>query len=80
MYGLLHAKRIETLKLEIEREKSLSICEKIQERITRLASAIAIIKVGASTEVEMIFFTGLTWGKNVIRLEGAEKAGKGRNL
>lgn len=47
-------KRIETLKLEIEREKSLSICEKIQERITRLASAIAIIKVGASTEVEMI--------------------------
>ena len=47
-------RRIETLKLEIEKEKSLSICERIQERITRLASAIAIIKVGGSTEIEMI--------------------------
>ena len=47
-------KRIETLKLEIEREKSLAVCEKIQDRITRLASAIAIIKVGGATEIEMI--------------------------
>ena len=46
--------RIETLKSEIEKEKSLSICERIQERITRLVSAIAIIKVGGSTEIEMI--------------------------
>ena len=46
--------RIETLKSEIDREKSLSLCEKIQERITRLASAIAIIKVGGSTEIEMV--------------------------
>ena len=38
--------RIETLKSEIKQEKSLSLCEKIQDRITRLASAIAIIKVG----------------------------------
>ena len=29
-------------------------CERIQERITRLASGIAIIRVGAFTEVEMI--------------------------
>jgi len=32
----------------------MSDCEKIQERITRLASGIAIIKVGAPTEIEMI--------------------------
>jgi chaperonin GroEL len=30
------------------------LCERIQERITRLASGVAIIRVGASTEVEMI--------------------------
>jgi len=47
-------KRIEDLKSQIESEESLNICEKIQERITRLASAIAIIKVGGLTEVEMI--------------------------
>jgi chaperonin GroEL len=29
-------------------------CEKIQERITRLASGVAIIRVGAATEIEMI--------------------------
>ena len=46
--------RIESLKAQIETEESLNICEKIQERITRLASAIAIIKVGGLTEVEMI--------------------------
>ena len=46
-------KRIESLKQQIEQEESLNICEKIQERITRLASAIAIIKVGGLTEVEM---------------------------
>ena len=47
-------KRIQLLKQEVEEEPSLSKCEKIQERITRLASAIAIIKVGGLTEVEMI--------------------------
>ena len=35
-------------------EESLNVCQKIQERITRLASAVAIIKVGGLTEVEMI--------------------------
>ena len=29
-------------------------CDKIQERITKLASGVAVIKVGAATEVEMI--------------------------
>ena len=47
-------KRILSLKQDLEEEPSLSKCEKIQERITRLASAIAIIKVGGLTEVEMM--------------------------
>jgi chaperonin GroEL len=47
-------KRLEALKQQIEQEESLNVCEKIQERITRLGSAIAIIKVGGLTEVEMI--------------------------
>ena len=46
--------RITTLKTEHEDTESLHECERIQERITRLASGIAIIRVGASTEVEMI--------------------------
>jgi chaperonin GroEL len=47
-------KRISSLKQDLEEEPSLSKCEKIQERITRLASAIAIIKVGGLTEIEMM--------------------------
>ncbi len=47
-------KRIEALKTEIAQTESLRDCEKIQERITRLASGIAVIRVGAATEVEMI--------------------------
>ena len=46
--------RIETLKAELEDTESMHECERIQERITRLASGIAIIRVGASTEIEMI--------------------------
>ena len=46
-------KRIEDLKQEIEHTESLHECERIQERIVRLASGIAIIYVGAPTEVEM---------------------------
>ena len=47
-------KRIEALKIELEQTESMYECERIQERITRLASGIAIIRVGGSTEVEMI--------------------------
>jgi len=47
-------KRIAAIKDEIEQEKSLHVCELLQERISRLASTIAIIKVGGSTEIEMI--------------------------
>ena len=47
-------KRIEVLKEQIKNESDMSICKRAQERINRLISAVAIIKVGAATEVEMI--------------------------
>ena len=46
-------KKIEALKTEIQQTESLKACERIQERITRLASGIAVIRVGAATDVEM---------------------------
>tara|TARA_R110000824_G_scaffold555_4_gene3588 strand:- start:5117 stop:6697 length:1581 start_codon:yes stop_codon:yes gene_type:complete len=47
-------KRIDALKVEIQQTDSLTECERIQERITRLASGVAVIRVGAATEIEMI--------------------------
>lgn len=47
-------KQIEALKAEIQQTDNLKACERIQERITRLASGVAVIKVGAATEVEML--------------------------
>ena len=47
-------KQIDALKVEIKQTENLRECERIQERITRLASGVAVIRVGASTEVEMI--------------------------
>ena len=47
-------KRIESLKSEIKQTEELHECRKLQRRITRLASGVAIIKVGAPTEIEMI--------------------------
>ena len=47
-------RRIESLKVEISQTEDIYECERIQERITRLASGIAVIKVGGSTEIEMI--------------------------
>ncbi len=46
--------KIELLKAEVQTIKDLHEAEKIQERITRLASGVAIIRVGGTTEVEMI--------------------------
>jgi len=46
--------RIDSLKAELEQTESLYECERIQERITRLASGVAIIRVGGLTEIEMI--------------------------
>jgi chaperonin GroEL len=45
--------RIESLKAEIEQTDDIHECEKIQRRITRLASGVAIIKVGGTTESDM---------------------------
>lgn len=48
-------KHIENLKAQIaDPSNSIESCTRIQERITRLASGVAIIRVGAATEVEMI--------------------------
>jgi len=47
-------KTIDLLKAEIRETDSLHDCERIQERITRLASGIAVIRVGAASEVEMV--------------------------
>ena len=46
-------KQIDKLKVEIEQTDNLQECEKLQNRITRLASGVAIIRVGGTTEVEM---------------------------
>jgi len=46
--------RIETLKVQLQETDDLGACERIQERITRLLSGVAIIKVGAPTEIEMV--------------------------
>ena len=47
-------RQIEALRIEVSQTESMNEAERIQERITRLASAIAVIRVGAATEVEMI--------------------------
>ncbi len=48
------SRRINDLKEDLIDEGNLHECEKIQDRIARLASGIAIIRVGGATEVEMI--------------------------
>ena len=45
---------IGTIRALIQQTDNLSECERLQERITRLASGVAVIRVGAQTEVEMI--------------------------
>lgn len=47
-------RQIDDLKADLIEEDNLHECEKIQDRIARLASGIAIIRVGASTEIEMV--------------------------
>ena len=46
--------RIETIKNMIRQTDNLIECNKLQERITKLAAGVAVINVGAPTEVEMI--------------------------
>ena len=47
-------KKIEALKSEIKQAEDLTECRRLQERVARLASGVAVIKVGGATEVEMI--------------------------
>ena len=46
--------KIDSLKSEIKQTEDMEQCRALQRRITRLNSGVAIIKVGAPTEVEMI--------------------------
>jgi chaperonin GroEL len=45
--------RVEQVKVEIERSTSDYDSEKLQERLAKLAGGVAIIRVGAATEVEL---------------------------
>ena len=45
--------KIESLKAQIAETESMDECERIQGRIVRLSSGVAVIRVGGSTEVEM---------------------------
>ena len=45
--------KIQSLKADIENTESLPECERIQGRVTRLSSGVAVIRVGGATEVEM---------------------------
>jgi len=47
-------KKIESIKSEIKQTEDIEECRKLQMRITRLSSGVAVIKVGGITEVEMI--------------------------
>jgi chaperonin GroEL len=44
---------ISALKAQIEQTDDLKACERLQDRIVRLSSGVAVIHVGGSTEVEM---------------------------
>lgn len=46
-------KRVEEIKAQIERAESPYAKEKLQERLARLAGGVAIINVGANSELEM---------------------------
>jgi len=46
--------QIDLIRDQISATDEIHECERLQERITRLASGIAIIRVGAMTEIEMI--------------------------
>jgi len=51
-YDLVEDK-ISQIRTDIENSTDLIACEKMQDRITRLGSGVAVIRVGGSTEVEM---------------------------
>ena len=67
-------KQIENLKVELEQTDNLRECERIQERITRLASGVAVIRVGAPTEaVRAAQLEGIVPGGGVALLRAIPK-------
>jgi chaperonin GroEL len=46
--------RINIIKEEIKQTENLDLCEKLQDRIVRLSSGIAIIRVGGMSETEVL--------------------------
>ena len=46
-------RRIELLKAQLEETESLHEAERIQERVTRLSSGVAVIRIGGATEIEV---------------------------
>ena len=46
--------RIEKIQNQIDETDDLHVAQRMQDRITRLSSGVAIIKVGANSEVEMV--------------------------
>ena len=46
--------RMDSIRQQIEESESLEHAKVLQERLTRLSSGVAIIRVGAPTEIEMI--------------------------
>ncbi len=47
------AERVQQIRAQIEESTSEYDKEKLQERVAKLAGGVAVIKVGAATEVEM---------------------------
>lgn len=46
--------RVEDLRKQVVEAETLTDAEQIQDRVTRLSSGVAIIRVGAPTEIEMV--------------------------
>ena len=63
---------IESLKSRVESCDSLHDAERLQDRITRLASGVSVIRVGGATEVEMV--------EKKHRVEDALEAGRSAQL
>jgi chaperonin GroEL len=47
------AERVQQIRAQIEESTSEYDKEKLQERVAKLAGGVAVIKIGAATEVEM---------------------------
>jgi chaperonin GroEL len=47
-------KRIQSIKSEIKQTEDHEECKRLQHRVTRLSSGVAVVKVGGSTEIEMV--------------------------